>query len=339
MRMSRKILVVTAALIISVMLWGQHGSVLPSGKAFLSQLQKRDSVLIADQVKYGFRLEGVKNGTELNLPDMSEILSDIFADSVEVVNNWKLDTLKVHKRAATNDLEGSVTITSFEEGKYRLPDVYVQRISPDGTTDTLVFEGLPLDVRTMPVDTASFQVHDIKGQIRYPLTFKELLPYILVIWGIAIIVILIWAYIRTRKRKENGEASVKEPPYITALKKLDHYRGNKFWAPEKQKQFYSGVTDVLREYIAARFGVGAMEMTTAEIFDGLKDKEIPQPLLDEARSLFVMSDLVKFAKLTVTDDENAKAVPAAVRFVTSTWKAEEEADANVNVNDKVGEEK
>ena len=52
-----------------------------------------------------------------------------------------------------------------------------------------------------------------------------------------------------------------------------------------------------------------------------------------------MSDLVKFAKLTVTDDENAKAVPAAVRFVTSTWKAEEEADANVNVNDKVGEEK
>ena len=166
MRMSRKILVVTAALIISVMLWGQHGSVLPSGKAFLSQLQKRDSVLIADQVKYGFRLEGVKNGTELNLPDMSEILSDIFADSVEVVNNWKLDTLKVHKRAATNDLEGSVTITSFEEGKYRLPDVYVQRISPDGTTDTLVFEGLPLDVRTMPVDTASFQVHDIKGQIR-----------------------------------------------------------------------------------------------------------------------------------------------------------------------------
>ena len=82
-----------------------------------------------------------------------------------------------------------------------------------------------------------------------------------------------------------------------------------------------------------------MEMTTAEIFDGLKDKEIPQPLLDEARNLFVMSDLVKFAKLTVTDDENAKAVPAAVRFVTSTWKAEEEADANVNVNDKVGEEK
>ena len=204
MRMSRKILVVTAALIISVMLWGQHGSVLPSGKAFLSQLQKRDSVLIADQVKYGFRLEGVKNGTELNLPDMSEILSDIFADSVEVVNNWKLDTLKVHKRAATNDLEGSVTITSFEEGKYRLPDVYVQRISPDGTTDTLVFEGLPLDVRTMPVDTASFQVHDIKGQIRYPLTFKELLPYILVIWGIAIIVILIWAYIRTRSVKKTA---------------------------------------------------------------------------------------------------------------------------------------
>ncbi|MBR0361054.1 MAG: hypothetical protein IIX35_01595, partial [Paraprevotella sp.] len=38
------------------------------------------------------------------------------------------------------------------------------------------------------------------------------------------------------------------------------------WVPEKQKAFYSGITDALREYIAARYGISAMEMTTAEIF-------------------------------------------------------------------------
>lgn len=111
-----------------------------------------------------------------------------------------------------------------------------------------------------------------------------------------------------------------------ALKKLDKFRGNKLWEPEKQKQFYSGVTDVLREYIAARFGVGAMEMTTAEIFEGLKDKEIPQEIMEETRNLFVTSDLVKFAKMTVSDDENVKVVPSAVRFVTTTWKSEEEEE-------------
>ena len=111
-----------------------------------------------------------------------------------------------------------------------------------------------------------------------------------------------------------------------ALRGLDKFRGNRYWAPDKQKFFYSGVTDVLREYISSRFGVGAMEMTTAEIFDGLKDKDIEPALRDEALELFRTSDLVKFAKMTVSDEENMKAVPAAVRFVTATWKTEEEKE-------------
>ena len=37
-----------------------HKGIVPAGDAFLEQLQKRDSVLIADQLRYGFRLENVK---------------------------------------------------------------------------------------------------------------------------------------------------------------------------------------------------------------------------------------------------------------------------------------
>ena len=48
--------------------------------------------------------------------------------------------------------------------------------------------------------------------------------------------------------------------------------------------------------------------------------------MEETRNLFVTSDLVKFAKMTVSDDENVKAVPSAVRFVTTTWKSEEEEE-------------
>lgn len=42
---------------------------IPQGKAFLDPLQKRDSVLIADQLEYGFELQGVGKGTVLALPD------------------------------------------------------------------------------------------------------------------------------------------------------------------------------------------------------------------------------------------------------------------------------
>lgn len=299
-----------------------HPGIVPSGEAFLEQLQKRDSVLIADQLRYGFRLENVKAGTVLGLPDLSKGVMD----SIELVSDWKIDTLKIRRKTQEMNLEGSFVITSFDEGKYELPDIAVQRTTPDGNTDTLLFAGKDLEVLSMPVDTTTFKPHDIKGQIRYPLTFKEILPYIIGIQLLAMIIILVVSLLKMRKKNEAGEGGVKEPAYIVALKKLDKFRGNKLWEPEKQKQFYSGVTDVLREYIASRFGVGAMEMTTAEIFEGLKDKEIPQEIMEETRNLFVTSDLVKFAKMTVSDDENVKAVPSAVRFVTTTWKSEEEEE-------------
>lgn len=299
-----------------------HPGIVPSGEAFLEQLQKRDSVLIADQLRYGFRLDNVKAGTILCLPDLSKGVMD----SIELVSDWKIDTLKIRRKTQEMNLEGSFVITSFDEGKYELPDITVQRTTPDGKTDTLLFAGKDLEVLSMPVDTTTFKPHDIKGQIRYPLTFKEILPYIIGIQLLAVIIILVVSLLKMRKKNESGEGGIKEPAYIVALKKLDKFRGNKLWEPEKQKQFYSGVTDVLREYIAARFGVGAMEMTTAEIFEGLKDKEIPQEIMEETRNLFVTSDLVKFAKMTVSDDENVKAVPSAVRFVTTTWKSEEEEE-------------
>ena len=307
------------------------GGIVRAGDAFLEQLQKRDSVLIADQMRYGFRLSGVQTGTEIDLPDLGQALGD----SVEIIDDWTLDTLKLRNRRTELDLEGSIVVTSFDEGVYSLPDIAVRRVTPDGRADTLVFAGKTLEVRSMPVDTVTYKPHDIKGQMRYPLTFREVLPYLFAIQFVALIAILAAAIVMDRRKKKTGIGQSTEPPYIVALKKLDHYRGNKLWAPEKQKQFYSGITDVLREYIAARFGIGAMEMTTAEIFGSLKDcKDIPQSVMDEARNLFVMSDLVKFAKMTVSDEDNVKAVPSAVRFVTTTWKSEAEDSDGGEVSDK-----
>ena len=320
--MKYRIIIISVLLSLPLVVMAAVPGPVDAGEAFLRQLQKRDSVLIADQVRYGFRLDGLQEGSGLRLPEWKE--DD--ADSLMVVRSWQLDTVGVKKKAGLMDVEASVILAPFEEGVYRLPDIPVVRELPDGQVDTLIFKGLELDVRTMPVDTAAFKPHDIKGQIRYPVTFKEIALYVgIALAAAGLIALIVWLIVR-RRRRLSGEGVVKDPPYIVALRKLDRYRGNRLWAPEKQKQFYSGVTDVLREYIAGRFGVGAMEMTTAEIFDGLKDSGIAPELMDETKELFLTSDLVKFAKMTVSDDENVKAVPTAVRFVTATWKEEEKVE-------------
>ncbi len=298
------------------------GQVVQMTGSFLEQLQERDSVLIADQVRYGFDLLQVEDGTRFGFPQ----IKDTLMTNIRVVENWRLDTLKVRKQKKGKpgllDLRGSITITSFDEGIYILPPLAVQRMSEDGVLDTLVFEPQRLEVKTMPVDTATFTPHDIKGQMTYPVTFKEVAPW--VAGGLAVIgliVLLVWLVVK-HSRRNNPEHVHKDPPHIVALRELDKYRGNAMWVPEKQKMFYSGVTDALREYMDARYGIGAMEMTTAEIFDDMKKTDAPKELLDELKELFERADFVKFAKFVASDEDNASALPLAVRFVTSTYQNE-----------------
>lgn len=306
-----------------------QGKMIQMGQTFVQPLQERDSVLIADQIFYGFELEKVEEGTRFAFPQVKDTLMT----NIRIVGQWQMDTVKASKAKKGQprllDLKAGLTITSFDEGIYYLPPLAVQRLSKDGVLDTLVFEPQKLEIKTMPVDTATFKPHDIKEPIRYPVTFAEVAPW--VAGGLALaglIALVVWLVIRYR-RKHNPEYIKKDPAHIIALRKLDKYRGNALWAPEKQKTFYSGITDTLREYIADRYGIGAMEMTTAEIFNDMKNTDAPADLLEELKELFERADFVKFAKFTASDEDNAKALPSAVRFVTSTYQTELE-DENEN---------
>ena len=301
-------------LILAVML-----DVVPAGQAFLKQLQPRDSILIADQLEYGFQLDSLAEGTPVALPDFSGASND----TLTLVRGWQIDTtasLRVRQRGSKEraklySIRGSIVLAPFEEGLYHLPPIPVLR-----GTDTLLFEGLDMEVKTMPVDTATFQIHDIKGQMRYPLTFREVLPWI---GGLLLLSALVFLAVRLvqRRRRETGAGKPKDPAYIVALRELDKWRGDKFWAPDKQKAYYSGITDALKNYIEDRFGVDAPEMTTAELFDALRQVEdLPAELREELREVFECADFVKFAKHTASQEENARALPTAVRFVTSTYQ-------------------
>ena len=301
-------------LILAVML-----DVVPAGQAFLKQLQPRDSILIADQLEYGFQLDSLAEGTPVALPDFSGASND----TLTLVRGWQIDTtasLRVRQpgskeRAKLYSIRGSIVLAPFEEGLYHLPPIPVLR-----GTDTLLFEGLDMEVKTMPVDTATFQIHDIKGQMRYPLTFREVLPWI---GGLLLLSALVFLAVRLvqRRRRETGAGKPKDPAYIVALRELDKWRGDKFWAPDKQKAYYSGITDALKNYIEDRFGVDAPEMTTAELFDALRQVEdLPAELREELREVFECADFVKFAKHTASQEENVRALPTAVRFVTSTYQ-------------------
>ena len=318
MRMRKLLNIIALILLSGASAFGQ-GRLVQSEDSFLEKLQERDSVLIGDQLRYGFHLKSIPSGAGLMLPDFSK--GFMRGDSVEIVRSWVTDTSAIQgskKSPKAYDIDCSVIITSFEEGKYLLPPLSVIEETAPGVMDTIVFKPLELEVFTIPVDTATYKIHDIKGQIKYPVTFSEILPYLVAVLLVTLLALLIRALIIARRRKTSPEEVSNEPPYLVALRKLEKYRSDKYWARDKQKVFYSGITDTLREYIDARYGIDAPEMTTAEIFDSLGHTDVPADLFVQTKELFETADMVKFAKAFASDEENAAAVPLAVRFVTST---------------------
>lgn len=308
------------SVLLAAVLPASAGGIIPQKGSFVRPLTPRDSILVADRLLYGVELTEVPDSVTLAFPPIvNPLMEEVLSTPV-----WQIDTVRVRKIRATNrrllDIRAQFAVQPFADGFFDLPPIAVQRTQPDGTVDTLLFEPQTIEVCTMPVDTATFIPHDLRGQAGYPVTVSEVLPWLLLFWLAVLLVAGLVAWLRSRKRSAEGPA-FREPAHITALRKLDKWRGDKFWAPERQKQFYSGVTDALREYIVARYGVGAMEMTTAEIFDGLRGTDIPADLYEEMKDLFERADFVKFAKYVATPEDNASVLPQAVRFVTSTYQA------------------
>lgn len=310
-----------------------QGGIIAMKGVFLAPRTQRDSVLIGDQLMYGVEMRLVEEGTQFAFPEWKNDPRG----GITAVSPWLIDTVKVTRQKKGMprllDIKAGLIVTSFDEGLYELPQIVLQRHSKDGIVDTLYFEPMRLEVKTMPVDTATFVPHDIKGQIRYPVTVGEVIPWVIGgQWIVALIILAICLYLMFG-RKEKIEFKRKDPPHIVALRELDKYRGKDMWVPEKQKAFYSGVTDTLREYISERYGIGAMEMTTAEIFDGLKSEDLPKGLYEDARELFDRADFVKFAKYVASDEDNAAALPVAVRFVTETYQTEVEEESALKTDD------
>ncbi|MBO4585961.1 MAG: hypothetical protein J5675_05105 [Bacteroidales bacterium] len=317
-----KLRLIIPALLLCVQALAQtegEGRRIEAGPSFLEPLQRRDSILVWDHFHYGVELKDIPEGTPISLPSIDEKTIKSTADrGLAIIGGWELDSVKVSSKRdsiARYDIRAYISVAPEIPGQFELFELECKV-----GKDTLVFIHQMMDVKEPSIDLETFQPNDIKPQVKFPITLQEIAP-----WGLGIIILcqLIWLLVRWLRTRKKEEDKPEEPAHIRALRKLDKLRGDKFWKPEHQKAFYSGVTDALREYIAARFGVGAMEMTTAEIFDALKGTEdIPADLYKEIKELFEVADFVKFAKLTVPEEDNKEVLPKAVRFVTDTYQAE-----------------
>jgi len=275
------------------------------------------SMLIGDQTGMTLTFEGPAEALVF-----WPAIPDTILGNIQVIGRTKIDSLlSADKRSIT--LTQKFTLTCFDSGFYTIPPIPVAyRLLPDTTRMESRSELMMLMVRSVPVDTTQ-AIKPIKGPMRIPVTFREMLPWILLGLGaVAVILLIIW-YIRRRKKRKPLfviRPKVELKPWEKALQELEKLREKRIWQQGQIKEYYSALTDILRVYIEEQFRVPAMESTTTEIMDSLEGAgmEIPVESRNSLRNLLTDADLVKFAKALPLPSENEKSMEVAVSFVRQT---------------------
>ncbi len=281
----------------------------------------KDTLLIGDHKVLSFKTKVPKD-----VKYIFQSPSNPVTKGVEIIGQPVIDTLSVINGEL--ELETRITVTSFDSGSYIIPPMpaYLQKL--DGSIDTVWFDAGKLQVTTIQIDTTSFKPYDVKGQMNYPYTVKEFLPWAGLVVLAVLFAWLIKKYIKNRKEKRSlfGKPVVQDPPHIIALRSLENILSRKLWQNNQEKQFYTEIVDTLRLYLEGRYNIATMEKTTGEILNSLSECKIEPKEFANLEDLLTLSDFVKFAKYKPTKDDNEKAVPAAVRFVNATYLQEIEEE-------------
>ena len=209
-------------------------------------------------------------------------------------------------------------VTSFDPGfSYTPPIKYVL------DTDTFASQPLSLKVAPVPVDTVSIDnLKAVKG-VRSPrFVLWDYIPgYVwIIILGIAVILAGAYLYYRYFRNKDenNVQAEPQIPPYEKAIQALNMLKEEKLWQGGQDKQYYTRLTDILREYLDGRFSINAMEMTSTEILDALRRNNETRAVERHMKEILNVADFVKFAKMQPLADDNEASMRYAITFVEET---------------------
>lgn len=250
---------------------------------------------------------------------------------VELVEEYPIDTLERDGRHLR--LRKRYTLAAFDEGKWNLGRPAVL-YADKNIVDTLwAHDSLYLEVATFQIDSTSQSIYDLKPQWNLPFRFGEIKGYAQ--WGLlALVILLAAAYALKRLLARYGKGfgdifkpAPPQPPHVVAIRALETLHNQKLWQNNRHKQYYSGLTDILRTYIAARWGVGAMEMTSDEIIETMRTEELPDKARMDLTAILRDADLVKFAKAVPEAEQNEADYLKAYYFVEETKLAEAEPQA------------
>lgn len=272
------------------------------------------TLFIGDQTDLHLRAIG-EVGEQVTMP----VLDKELIPGVEIVDRTIVDTISLKDGRVQYDQY--LTLTSFEDSLF-----YIAPLPFVSGDDTVWSDGLTLNVvQPFEMDTTDMAITDIKGVYKAPIWWWGIFRWVLLavlLASVGVAGYYLITYLQRRKLEEAGNEVVTEPlrpAEEVALEKLDAIKEKKIWQQGQLKEYYTQLTDVVREYIARRFEVSSVEQTSDETLRDIRPLlSERKDLYDQLRKMLTLADLVKFAKWSTTPDENELSLRNAYTFVKET---------------------
>ena len=272
------------------------------------------TLFIGDQTDLHLRAIG-EVGEQVTMP----VLDKELIPGVEIVDRTIVDTISL--KDGRMQYDQYLTVTSFEDSLF-----YIAPLPFVSGDDTVWSDGLTLNVvQPFEMDTTDMAITDIKGVYKAPVWWWGIFRWVLLavlLAGVGVAGYYLITYLQRRKLEEAGNEVVTEPlrpAEEVALEKLDAIKEKKIWQQGQVKEYYTQLTDVVREYIARRFEVSSVEQTSDETLRDIRPLlSERKDLYDQLRKMLTLADLVKFAKWSTTPDENELSLRNAYTFVQET---------------------
>lgn len=212
-------------------------------------------------------------------------------------------------------------LDTYSTGKFTIPKAAV-KYKKKGAGDWGEIESgeLAIEVKSVLDKPGSAAVmRDIKGPVSIPYKFRRYLFVVILIVILSVIGFAVFLF----KRKLTQSSITLKPAHQIAYEQLEELKRKNLIGEGKIKEFYIGISDIIRHYLENRFSLKAPEMTTEEFLINVKDySELALGNKVLLREFLVCCDLVKFAKYLPQEAEVFVIFDSAEKFITQTKQEE-----------------
>ena len=248
-------------------------------------------------VKAEIDTTNIRIGEQFNLKISVNEIKNVIIPSLElkgleVIDSTKIDTLK-------NSLVKKYVLTGFDSGSFYIPQQQIFVKNQAFLTDSLL-----INVATIAVDTTKIKKFPIKSIKSEPYVLDDFKAYLWMALFVLLLLGLLVYFIFFRKKKEVTEEVVVPliPAYEEAIEKLHQLDEKLLWQNNKVKEYYSELTEIVRNYIGRDIEIPTFEQTSNEIIELIETQNDQKKLglsketIATINLLLRNADLVKFAK-------------------------------------------